>query len=345
MSGVRARNTDSLQGWLQTRAPAWQRAERLLARLHGRGRVTLEEAVEAADLERALIHDLSLARATLPSHSQLPDALSKVVLGIDRSLRAPAWRLRPALVDYFGRQVPSAFARLRNAFNVSAAIFIASLLLGYLACATNPDFALLLFDRTGLARLEAGELWTDGLHAIVPGSVLSAQIAINNVVVTVTAFVLGAFFGIGTLYILGLNGLMIGSMFAITAAHGLSGRLFEFVMPHGPTELSIIVLAAACGLHVGESLVHPGEHGRVTALRRAMKSVGPLVPFGALWLVCSGIIEGYVSPNPSVGFVSRAFVGVMLGFLFWTQLLGLGQRAPRPTRTNSQVAAQAADRA
>ena len=82
---------------------------------------------------------------------------------------------------------------------------------------------------------------------MVPSSVLSVQILTNNIVVSLFAYCLGFLFGLGTLYILGLNGLMLGAMFAFVGQHGLAGALFRFVVAHGCVELSVMCLSGAAG--------------------------------------------------------------------------------------------------
>ena len=59
---------------------------------------------------------------------------------------------------------------------------------------------------------------------VVPSSVLSLQILTNNIVVSLFAYCAGFLFGLGTFYILGLNGLMLGAVFAFTGQHGTGRR-------------------------------------------------------------------------------------------------------------------------
>ena len=95
-----------------------------------------------------------------------------------------------------------------------------------------------------IEEVENGRLWTDGLLNLVPPAVLSAQIFTNNILVAISACCIGALYGLGTFYMIGINGFMLGAAFAFTRQHGLDGRLFEFVVGHGIVELSVIVIAA-----------------------------------------------------------------------------------------------------
>ena len=106
-------------------------------------------------------------------------------------------------------------------------IFLLAAAGGYALVHRYPDLIGLFASPQLIASVERGKLWTDGLLNIVPSSILSVQILANNVVVSLFAYCAGLFFGLGTLYILGLNGLMLGAVFAFVGAHGLAGELAD----------------------------------------------------------------------------------------------------------------------
>ena len=134
------------------------------------------------------------------------------------------------------------------------------------------------------------------------------------------AFCSGIVFGLGTFYIVGLNGLSLGAIFAFTSQHGLAGRLFDFVVAHGCVELSCICLAGAAGSMLGEALVRPGTLTRGEAFRRAASEGIRVMFVVTLLLVVCGFIEGYISPEPEVPRWARVTLGVGY-WLFMVSLL------------------------
>jgi len=144
----------------------------------------------------------------------------------------------------------------------------------------------------------------------VPSSVLSAAILANNVAVSLFAYCAGVFFGLGTLYILALNGLMLGALFAFVGQHGLGGELLQFIVAHGCVEISVMCLSAAAGASLGEALVRPGAGGRLESFRVAALSSGKLLLACAVLLVGCGLIEGFVSPAPRISFPAKLAIGV-----------------------------------
>ncbi len=173
-----------------------------------------------------------------------------------------------------------------------------AVLAGYALVQTYPELIALFASPDLIATVERGQLWTEGLLNIVPSSVLSVQILTNNIVVSLFAYCAGFLFGLGTLYILGLNGLMLGAVFAFVSQHGLGQQLLSFIVAHGCVELSVMCLSGAAGAAVGEALIRPGEAARIESFRIAALHSGKLLVACALLLVGAGAIEGYVSPDP-----------------------------------------------
>jgi uncharacterized membrane protein SpoIIM required for sporulation len=166
--------------------------------------------------------------------------------------------------------------------------------------------------------VEAGRLWTEGLLNVVPSSVLSIGILANNIAVSVAAFVVGIFFGLGTFYLIATNGLMLGGIFAFTHQHGMAGELLKFVTAHGPVELSVICLAGAAGVMLGESLIRPTHGTRRESFRYATARSGRLLILCAVLLIGCGFIEGYLSPDPDFPMLNR----VIVGFGYWVVMIG-----------------------
>ena len=133
---------------------------------------------------------------------------------------------------------------------------------------------------------------------VVPSSVLSLQILTNNIVVSLFAYCAGFLFGLGTLYILGLNGLMLGAVFAFTGLHGLGDDLFKFIVAHGCVEISVMCLSGAAGAAVGEALIRPLTGTAPNPSRAQRYARASCWSPACCCSSAAGIIEGYISPNP-----------------------------------------------
>ncbi len=311
----------TLVHWLRRRVPGWQRLGELLDQQRDRAGESYAEVVELIDRFRSLGRDLSLARDLMPD-SGLCRELENLFLKAHESVFRRPGQFRAQIVELFRDDVPRVFHEMRSTIQITVTLFLGTGLLGWLLVSFNPELASLFASEKMIEEVQRGELWTDGLLNIVPSSVLSVQIMANNIMVSLFAFALGALYGLGTIYIISLNGFMLGGIFAFTAKYDLAGRLFTFVVAHGVVELSVICLAGAAGIQLGNALVHPGLKTRMDAFRDAVKQAATLLPVVVVFLVGAGFIEGYVSPNDSYSLAVRAVIGVAYGILLWTVLSG-----------------------
>ncbi|MFO1455891.1 MAG: stage II sporulation protein M [Steroidobacteraceae bacterium] len=312
---------------LLSRAPAWRAAHELAARLQRGAARDLDEAQLALEAYGAVARDLALARRLAPrsrARDYLEDTYARLHAEIHRPPLAPAAVLRRWIVD----ELPATVRWLRPYLAAVTLLFVVAALTGAWLVTRHPGLVSLFASEEMIATVERGELWTDGMLNVLPSSVLSAQILTNNIIVSLSAWVLGFLFGLGTLYIIGLNGLMLGGVFAFTAQHGLDGRLFEFIVAHGLVELSCICLSGAAGAAVGEAIARPSLHSRAASFAAAARRSGRLMLAVVLLLVGCGLIEGYVSPDPLMPLPARLVIGVGYFVLMVTLLRGGLFRAP-----------------
>ena len=83
----------------------------------------------------------------------------------------------------------------------------------------------------------------------------------------------GLFFGLGSLYELVSNGMILGTVFGHMAASPNAPNFFTFVTAHGPFELTAIVFSGAAGLRLGWGLIDTKGQTRLVlacAARRSM---------------------------------------------------------------------------
>ncbi len=313
----------SLARWLEKRAPDWQALADRLNRQRDDKNQEPEEVARVVRGFRALSRDVSLARRLMPG-GRLTRYLENLFTQAHETVYHPPRNPRAELALLWREEVPHIVRHeMRGVIPATLALFTLALLAGWLLVHFNPELAALVASEGMIATVREGKLWTDDLLNIIPSSLLAFSIITNNVTVTLFAFGLGIFHGVGTLYIILLNGLMIGGVFALTGHYQLDGALFEFVIAHGVVELSVICLAGAAGFLLGEALIRPGQRSRAEAFREAVQRAGKLLAVIIPFLIGAGVLEGYVSPNPAYPFPFKLFIGLGYGLLFWLVLTGV----------------------
>jgi len=223
-------------------------------------------------------------------------------------------------------EVPAAARELAPRIVWMACLMAASAAAGWWLITTYPTLISLVASEEMIEHVESGSLWTDGIINVTPSSVLSVRILSNNIVVSLFAVCAGLLFGLGTFYLIALNGLMLGALFAFVGQHGLALPLFKFIIAHGMVELSVICIAGAIGLSIGESLIRPTHPTRRESFQHCVTRVAPLMAVCALLLIGSGFIEGFVSPDPLFPLWSRVTIGVSYWILMLLVLTG--RRSP-----------------
>lgn len=303
---------------LLKRAPLWQEAEARARRFRSGRSDDPAEAARVADDYRLLAHDLARARMLLP-RSRAREYLESVYASVHATLNHGGWRLGATLAKLLREEIPASVVWLAPYLAWATTLFVLAAAAGYALVDRFPELIALFASPDLIASVERGKLWTEGLLNIAPSSVLSVQILANNIVVSLFAYCSGFLFGLGTLYILGLNGLMLGAIFAYVAQHGLGGALASFIVAHGCVELSVMCLSGAAGAAVGEALMRPGSRGRIAAFRAAALRSGAVLLACAVLLVGAGLIEGFVSPDPRIPLGIKIAIGVG----YWLFMLAL----------------------
>jgi uncharacterized membrane protein SpoIIM required for sporulation len=314
-------NEQALRTALLQRSGQWKAATARSERLAREQATDLADAAQMSDDYRLLAHDLARARRLMPE-SRVRQYLEAAYARAHATLYREASRPTYAVLSLFRDDIPAVVRWLRPHIIWATVIFVLTAFSGYWLVHTYPDLIGLFASPDLISSVERGQLWTEGILNIMPSSVLSLQILTNNIVVSLFAYCAGFVFGLGTLYILGLNGLMLGAVFAFTGQHGLDGALFRFIVPHGCVELSVMCLSGAAGAAVGEALLRPSHGDRLKSFQTAALRSGKLLVACALLLVGSGLIEGYISPRAGIPLWMRLTIGMGYWLLMVALLVG-----------------------
>jgi uncharacterized membrane protein SpoIIM required for sporulation/uncharacterized RDD family membrane protein YckC len=145
------------------------------------------------------------------------------------------------------------------------------------------------------ARMKDGKGYVDVPTPYQP--LMASSIIANNVQVTYAAFGFGMTAGIGTLYVLIFNGIVLGGFFGLYVSVGAGSQLLAFVAPHGLLELSAIAIAGGAGLLIASALLLPGVETRRVAFARKGRRALDLIVMSTMMLIVAGTLEGFVSPR------------------------------------------------
>lgn len=282
--------------WLKKRSPYWRRLESLIdqAGRSGVGSLPHRDLQELALLYRQTAADLSTVRE---------DASGGTVAGYLNQLLGRAHNLlymggksrKGGILDFFFREYPRIFRETFSYTLTAAIIFFVGALLGFLVTFYDNGFARFFLGGRMMDDIERRHMWTESVVAVKP--LASSGIMTNNLTVTFLTFAAGITAGVGTVWLMFFNGMLMGVVTAACMQSGMAGQLYSFVAPHGALEIPSIFIAGGAGLLIARGLLFPGflprKESLVIAGGTAIKLVLGVIPL----LVIAGITEGFFSPT------------------------------------------------
>ncbi|MBD8705251.1 stage II sporulation protein M [Pseudomonas sp. CFBP 13711] len=152
----------------------------------------------------------------------------------------------------------------------------------------------------------------------------------HNVGIAFQTFASGLLLGVGSLFFLFFNGLMIGAVAGHLTDAGMGTTFWPFVVGHSAFELTGIMLAGAAGLKLGWALVAPGRLRRGEALRRAARISVRLIGGVMLFLLIAAFIEAYWSSMSWPPAAAKYGVGASLWLLVGAYLTLAGRTPHAP---------------
>lgn len=152
----------------------------------------------------------------------------------------------------------------------------------------------------------------------------------NNIGIAFQTFAGGLIFGLGSLFFLLYNGLVIGAVAGHLTRIGYSETFWSFVIGHGAFELTAIAFAGAAGLKLGWALLAPGRLSRGEALRQSAVKAIQLVAGVILFLLIAAFVEAYWSSMTYATPVTKYWVGAGLWLLVIAYFLFAGRTRHAP---------------
>lgn len=292
--------------FLQQRRVAWRRFEELLKRgAVGRPRASGDEIAEFSKLFRELSNDLAVIQSRDWGQGLVAYLNDLVTRGHNALYRSSpgGWQ---AFVTFLIRGFPHLFRANAGYFAIAAALFFVPLGITWAVVQHDSTVALRIvpaeqletFDEMYSSDTESTEddesiAGFDEERAAMAGFYVQ-----HNVGIALQCFSRGILLGLGTIYTLLFNGIVIGSVAGYVLSLGHHEKFLSFVVSHGSFELTAIAIAGGAGLMIGDAALHPGNRTRLEALRvRGLEAV-QIAGGAAVMLVVAALIEAFWSPAP-----------------------------------------------
>ena len=276
------------------------------------------------DLYRDASKDLSRIMTVAPDSLEAA-RLSAIVHRSRNHLSAvPAGGLS-GLSRFFVISLPLSIYRLRWDFLIVAACFLAVASLAGIWAGMHPEVLETFGDhafRKQFAEHDFVEYYKEN-----PNGFFAVGVWANNAWIAVQFVLLGI---TGVFVVSGLfsNAVNVGFSGAMMFEFDRGSDFFLYILPHGIPEISCIILAAAAGLRLFFAWVVPGPQLRRNKLASEARSLLTVAGGLVILLFISGLIEGFVTPNPIPPALKIA-IGVLYTILVIGYAWYFGKRAAR----------------
>jgi uncharacterized membrane protein SpoIIM required for sporulation len=282
--------------WIEKRRPHWNRLEQLInaSGRSGVSALTPTDLQELALLYRQIAADLASVREDSTS-TNLAHYLNQLLGRAHNIIYMGRKTDNRNIFTFYRYTYPAIFRETFSNTLAASLIFLGAAVAGCLLSLNDPSFPRHILGPGMMQSIEQHKMWTDSIVTVKP--VASSQILTNNLSVSIATYALGITAGIGTVWMMLLNGLLIGVVGTACWAAHMSLPLWSFVAAHGVLELPAIFIAGGAGFIIARGLLFPGALPRGESLVRAGKLSAQLF-FGTIpLLLIAGFIEGFISPS------------------------------------------------
>ena len=311
----------------------WERFSGLLDHLERDGKATNADSFPKD--YRRLCHQLALARERGYS-SFLIDALQQQVLRGHQQLYRHRSHLGANALAFILADFPRLVREQWHFVLAASLMFFVSLAGFALLVYLYPDLVYNLIPAEQVSEMQsmydpvAGHLGRTVERAASEDWAMFGYYIMHNIGIAFQTFATGLLFGLGSVFFLIFNGLMIGAVAGHLTYVGYGQTFWSFVIGHGAFELSAIALAGAAGLKLGWALIAPGRLPRAEALRLAARKSVLLICGVMLFLLIAAFIEAYWSSMTGPSYRTKYLVGAGLWLLMVVYLMFAGRRRHAP---------------
>lgn len=313
--------------FIKENALFWKELEnkvKILSKMSRLKKLNKKEIDELIILYNQISNNLAYSRTNY-GNSEITQYLNKLAASAHVIIYSSSKLQIKDFFYFIGVGFPCLFRKHLKVFIISTLIFILSGFFVFVLTSINQENAYAF-----IPAQMADNLRNEGNIEEGNKLIQSVFIGTNNIKACFTAFALGITLGVGTIYVLYTNGVMLGCLAGITLNKGQAAFFWSLILPHGISELFAIFVCGAAGLIIGYSLINPGNLTRGQSLikngREAVLLVIGCIPI----LIVSAIIEGYFTPL-NISYIYKYMFSVMMLILVVLYIALPGRKAKPST--------------
>ncbi|MPS74345.1 MAG: stage II sporulation protein M [Chryseobacterium sp.] len=243
-----------------------------------------------------LINDLSFAQTYYPKSKTtvyLNFLSSQIFQRIYKTKRIEENRIR----HFFITEVPMTVYQYRRYLYYAFCFFVLFVAIGVISSIYDKDFATLIlgegYVNQTLENIKKGD--ATAIYGSGSNWSSSIMIIVNNLVVGAKLYIYGISGGVGTLYALMQNSIMLGAFQFFFKTQNVLLESAKGIWLHGAFEIFGMVVEAMAGLILGASILFPKTLSRLESFKQGFRDSFKIFLSTVPFTIFAGIIEGFVT--------------------------------------------------
>lgn len=314
--------------------PQWQAFAEQLKQLE-QGKANAGELADFPHHYRRLCQHLALAQERGYS-SYLVDPLQQLALRGHQQLYRHRSHVGASVLSFVLAGFPRLVREQWRFVLIASLLFFGSLLVVALLVYLFPDLIYSIVSPQQVAEMQsmydpdASRLGRAADRASSENWMMFGYYVMHNIGIAFQTFAAGLLLGLGSVFFLIFNGLIIGAISGHLTEIGYGQTFWSFVIGHGAFELTAIALAGAAGLQLGWAIIAPGRLARSESLRLAARKSVQMLCGVMVFLLVAAFIEAYWSSTTIVPPWAKYLVGAVLWLLVAVYLVFAGRTRHAP---------------
>ena len=284
---------------------------------------------ETAERFITLVDDLSYAKTFYPK-SKVTRWINGIAAGIYQNIYQNKKEKYLRVFTFWKYELPLLFKKYHKTLLFTFLLFLLFVLIGIFGSIKDESFIRGVLGDNYVDMTEENIAKGDpfGVYKSDNPFTMFVYIAMNNSFVALLMVIGGLLAGIGTIFAMWQNGLMLGCFQFMFFAKGLGLSSVMVIWVHGTLEILAFVIASTAGFVIAQGILFPGTYSRMVSFKSGIKDALKIMIILVPVFIVAAFFESYVTHLMSNTFdkenniglpvwVSAVILLVSLTFILW----------------------------